>query len=653
MRPILARARKPLPGRRSPRTDSSRRTWSTGAWRADARTVRIGMTIGGDVLARPSAPPDVVADARRAEDEGFATAWSVHFSRAYDALTTLAVAGTLTSADRARRRRGADLPAAPAGAGPAGRHRADVLRGRLTLGVGVSHRPVIEGLHGLPYASPAAHMREYLTVLGPLLRGEPVTFAGEHYRVDGGFAVPGAQPVSVLVGALSPRMVRVAGELADGVITWLVGPRSLGDVVDGPAGRPRRPRGAPARRRAAGRRARRPRRRPAPPPRSLRPLQRPGELPPAVRARGVPSVGALAVVGTEADVEKQLRRLADLGVTDLWPGRSRSDRRGRACAAPASCWPVCEPVRARAGRRRVRRRGGRRAAAARRPERRRPRARARPARARRDPRCGRPRAARRAAARRSPRRGRSSATTRRTARSTTAASAGSPRRSAATRAGCTPDGRAARPCGSRCGCGCAATSPTSSRRPPASCAAVAQVADAHAETLMVDQTYLQHAQPSTFGHFLLGSAYPVLRTVDRLTAGLDGINRSPAGAGGVNGSPLTGDRERMAALLGFDGVIEHTRDAMWQSDGLTALVGGRRHARHDPGPARRGPGDLRQRGVRLGRPRRRAHPLVGAHAAEAQPVRARRWSAARPGCSSGAPPACWRWPRAPPRAATT
>ena len=64
----------------------------------------------------------------------------------------------------------------------------------------------------------------------------------------------------------------------------------------------------------------------------------------------------------------------------------------------------------------------------------------------------------------------------------------------------------------------------------------------------------------------------MLRTVDRLTTGLDGINRSPAGAGGVNGSPLVGDRARTAALLGFDGVIEHTRDAMWQSDGLTGLV---------------------------------------------------------------------------------
>jgi argininosuccinate lyase len=103
--------------------------------------------------------------------------------------------------------------------------------------------------------------------------------------------------------------------------------------------------------------------------------------------------------------------------------------------------------------------------------------------------------------------------------------------------------------------------------------AAAEVAGEHAETLMAEQTYLQHAQPSTFGHYLLATVYPVLREIDRLTAHLDWVNRSPAGAGGVNGSPLTGDRERMAELLGFDCVIEHTRDAMWQADGLTGVVG--------------------------------------------------------------------------------
>jgi alkanesulfonate monooxygenase SsuD/methylene tetrahydromethanopterin reductase-like flavin-dependent oxidoreductase (luciferase family) len=85
--------------------------------------------------------------------------------------------------------------------------------------VGVSHRPVIEDLHGLPYTRPAAHMRDYLSVLMPLLREGSVRHKGDFYQVDGGFVVPGTSPVPVLVGALSPLMVEVAGELADGVVT--------------------------------------------------------------------------------------------------------------------------------------------------------------------------------------------------------------------------------------------------------------------------------------------------------------------------------------------------------------------------------------------------------------------------------------------------
>jgi alkanesulfonate monooxygenase SsuD/methylene tetrahydromethanopterin reductase-like flavin-dependent oxidoreductase (luciferase family) len=57
--------------------------------------------------------------------------------------------------------------------------------GRLTLGVGVSHRPVIEDLHGLKYTRPAAHMRDYLSVLVPLLRDGSVRYRGEFYQVDG------------------------------------------------------------------------------------------------------------------------------------------------------------------------------------------------------------------------------------------------------------------------------------------------------------------------------------------------------------------------------------------------------------------------------------------------------------------------------------
>jgi argininosuccinate lyase len=92
------------------------------------------------------------------------------------------------------------------------------------------------------------------------------------------------------------------------------------------------------------------------------------------------------------------------------------------------------------------------------------------------------------------------------------------------------------------------------------------------DTLMPDYTYLQAAQPTTAGHWALSFAYPALRDLDRLRGDFDWINRSPAGAGGVNGSRFALDRERLAELLGFRAPIEHTRDANWQTDGLTDLA---------------------------------------------------------------------------------
>lgn len=103
-------------------------------------------------------------------------------------------------------------------------------------------------------------------------------------------------------------------------------------------------------------------------------------------------------------------------------------------------------------------------------------------------------------------------------------------------------------------------------------ATIATVADRHSRTWLPDQTYLQHAQPSTFGHYVLSFAFPLLRDADRLVEGLAWTNTSPGGAGCVNGSRLLGDRGPVAALLGFDGVIEHTRDAMWQTDGLVEML---------------------------------------------------------------------------------
>jgi 5,10-methylenetetrahydromethanopterin reductase len=283
-------------------------------------SMRIAMGVGAQVIGEAVRPQDIVGEVVHAEVDGFGSAWCVHFSRSVDALDVLAVAGPRTS----RIGLGVGIvptyPRHPLALAQQAATTQAFCGGRLTLGVGVSHRPVIEDLHGLPYARPAAHMRDYLSVLMPLLREGSVRHKGDFYQVDGGFVVPGTSPVPVLVGALSPLMVEVAGELADGVVTWLAGPRSLGEHIV--------PRLQAA---ACGR----------PAPRVV------AALPVAVctdtgQARdaaddmfgrytgldnyrrqlereGARSPGALAVTGTEAEIEAQLRRLADLGVTEFWP----------------------------------------------------------------------------------------------------------------------------------------------------------------------------------------------------------------------------------------------------------------------------------------------------------------------------------------------
>lgn len=99
---------------------------------------------------------------------------------------------------------------------------------RFVLGIGLSHKLVIEGMLGLSYAHPARHMREYLAVLRPLLRGEVVNHSGSEYRVANlQVSVPGVSDIPVVVAALGEKMLRLTGQLADGTSTWMVGPRTM------------------------------------------------------------------------------------------------------------------------------------------------------------------------------------------------------------------------------------------------------------------------------------------------------------------------------------------------------------------------------------------------------------------------------------------
>lgn len=91
-------------------------------------------------------------------------------------------------------------------------------------------------------------------------------------------------------------------------------------------------------------------------------------------------------------------------------------------------------------------------------------------------------------------------------------------------------------------------------------------------TLMPDYTYLQTAQPTTLAHYLLGFVQPMARDLARLRTAFEHTNRSPAGIGSTNGSGLPLNRERLARLLGFEGLVVHARDAMWQPDGPVEIM---------------------------------------------------------------------------------
>jgi alkanesulfonate monooxygenase SsuD/methylene tetrahydromethanopterin reductase-like flavin-dependent oxidoreductase (luciferase family) len=107
----------------------------------------------------------------------------------------------------------------------------EISGGRLNLGLGVSHRPVVEGWHGQTIDRPVAEMREYVGIVRAILRGEDPP-PGEKWRTGFHLAGIDTRPeLPIYVAALSPAMLRLAGEVADGVVLWLCNPRYITAVV--------------------------------------------------------------------------------------------------------------------------------------------------------------------------------------------------------------------------------------------------------------------------------------------------------------------------------------------------------------------------------------------------------------------------------------
>ncbi len=169
---------------------------------------------------------EVVAEAAAVERDGFAAYWVPHIF-GHDALTALAVVGMTVPRIELGTSVVPTFPRHPHAIAQQAHTVAAACGNRLTLGIGLSHKIVIEDMFGLSYDKPVRHLREYLKVLEPLSRNEPANFEGEMYRVHAAVNAKGSDGFSVVVAALGEQMLRVTAALADGTLTWCTGPVTL------------------------------------------------------------------------------------------------------------------------------------------------------------------------------------------------------------------------------------------------------------------------------------------------------------------------------------------------------------------------------------------------------------------------------------------
>ncbi|MBM3671045.1 MAG: LLM class F420-dependent oxidoreductase [Actinobacteria bacterium] len=278
--------------------------------------MKIGI-FGGDFAGKTA--DDVIAAARTVHEEGFATFWAPQVF-GFDALTLLAVVAREVPEIELGTAVVPTYPRHPMVLAAQAMTTQAISGGRLLLGIGLSHQLVVEGMWGLSFEKPVRHMREYLTVLTALIREGNVSFTGETMSASCPVAVEGSTPMPILVAALGPKMLELAGTVADGTVTWMTGPKGIGEHI------------VPSITAAAERASR-----PAPRivvalpvcvtddpdaarDRANKIFQMYGSLP-SYRAMldrsGAEGPGDVVIVGDESSVRDQIAALADLGTSDL------------------------------------------------------------------------------------------------------------------------------------------------------------------------------------------------------------------------------------------------------------------------------------------------------------------------------------------------
>ncbi len=176
---------------------------------------------------------DVVANAQWAEAAGLASGWVPYVPWSLDASVALTVAAQATTTLELGTAVIPTYPFHPMAMARAALSVNAVAGGRLTLGIGPSHPSVIEHMYGLSYERAGVHTREYVEALLAAFAGTGQAEAhGEFYDYSSIFAVPGTPPApGLLIAALAPYMLRLAGERADGTVLWLTDEHALASHV--------------------------------------------------------------------------------------------------------------------------------------------------------------------------------------------------------------------------------------------------------------------------------------------------------------------------------------------------------------------------------------------------------------------------------------
>lgn len=193
--------------------------------------MRIGIN-GSGLIAMGAKAAELVDHAVAAEADGFTSYWLAQLA-VPDALTVIAMAGGRTASIELGTAVVPTWPRHPLMLAAQALTVQDATGGRLTLGLGLAHKASVEATLKIPFATPAKHMEEYLDVLLPVIQDRKVSADGDIWsaEVEALGGPPGVAAPSVVLAAMGPRMLRLAGARTDGTILWLSGPKAIAETI--------------------------------------------------------------------------------------------------------------------------------------------------------------------------------------------------------------------------------------------------------------------------------------------------------------------------------------------------------------------------------------------------------------------------------------